>query len=120
MSDTLTYVWELEGGQDAELTVPITEGGDPVDLTGRTVDVKVRTQPGGSVLYQLPASAAELIHVDHSDAATPDGVRLSIPGAVSRAWFPAWSTGWWRMVITEPEGSDPERVVQGPFIVNPD
>lgn len=121
MSDTLEYVWELEGGQDAELVVPITEGGDPVDLTGRSVDVKVRTQPGGPVLYQFPTDMSELVHVNHEDQDKPDGVRLTVPGSVSRGWYPVWSTGWWRMVISGTgDDPDPERVVQGPFIVNPD
>lgn len=119
--DTLEYAWELEGGQDAELVVPITEGGEPLDLTGRTVDVKVRTQPGGPVLYQFPESFSELIHQNHADLEVADAVRITIPGDTSRTWYPVWSTGWWRMVITGPDsGGQPERVVQGPFIVNPD
>jgi hypothetical protein len=114
-SDTLTYSWRIEQGERERLEIPILNAdGDPFVITGWTVDAKVKTEPGGTVLYTWPASSITI---------ASNLLTLEIPGPVSAAW--TWTTGWWRAVITEPNPADPadpdvHRVIQGTFIMDRD
>jgi len=113
--DTRNFTWRIEAGEREVLSVPMlqADGVTPKDVTGYSVDAKIRDEQGGEVLYTFPP---EHITISGSD------IELLIPGPVSAAWV--WSVGWWRMVITvpDPDPLDPEtdRVVQGAFIVDAD
>lgn len=113
--DTLEYAWRIEAGERERLSIPVLdEDGSAANLTGFTIDAKIKTAKGsGVVLYAFPPE-----HITVS-AGT---VTLLIPGPVSAAWY--WTVGWWRMVITAPNPNpldpDSNRVIQGPFVVDPD
>jgi hypothetical protein len=78
------------------------------------VDAKIRNHPGGAVLYTFPV---DYVSIDSSGTVT-----VTVPAPVSAAW--AWNSGWYRVVITDPNSSadDPnsQRVVQGVIVIDPD
>ncbi len=115
MTTTTPYSWRIEAGERAEISFNVLDAADTeVDVEGWTIDAKIRTRPGGTVLYTVP--------VDHASIDSSGTVTLTIPAPVSAAW--AWTTGWWRAVITDPNSpaDDPQsqRVIAGPFVVDPD
>ena len=104
----LKWPWLVEQGEDTTLFVPVLDGdGQPVNVSGWSVDAKVKDRPGGSVLYSFP-----------SEGAVPDGVRvkLTVPGAASSAF--TFSRAWYRVLLTDPDGG-PLWLVQGLFAVTP-
>ena len=115
-NDTRTFAWRVEQGERETLSIPIFS--DPAeaeerDVTGWTVDAKVKTRPMGEVLYTWPAEHVTIIGND---------VELVLPGPVSAQWD--WIVGWFRVRLTAPDydPADPDtsRVIQGPFAVDPD
>lgn len=113
--DTTSYTWRIEAGERERLSIPVlTAESAAADLTGYTIDAKIKTAQGsGVVLYDFPPE-----HITVEDGT----ISLLIPAPVSAAWF--WSIGWWRVLITapvvDPDDPDTHRIVQGPFIVDPD
>lgn len=114
--DTRTFPWRVEQGERERLVIPIVDGAFPVDVTGWTVDAKVKTshELGAPTLYTWPAEHVKAIGTS---------VELLIPADVSLAWH--WQLGWYRVKVTDPASiaggdPDPQRVLQGPFIVDPD
>jgi hypothetical protein len=115
MPDTTTYGWRIEAGERSEISFPVLDSaGDEVDVEGWTVDAKIRTRPGGTVLYTFPT---DYVSIDSSGTVT-----VTIPAPVSKAW--AFTAGWYRVVITDPDSSlddpDSQRVVQGVVVIDPD
>lgn len=115
MPDTTVFGWRLEAGERAEISFPVVDADDvPVDVEGWTVDAKIRTRPGGTVLYTFPA---DYVSIDSSGLVT-----VTIPAPVSAAWV--FTNGWYRVVITDPNSSpdDPnaQRVLQGVVVIDPD
>jgi hypothetical protein len=112
-TDTIEYVWTVEQGERERISFPVTRNGSPQDLTGWTIDAKIKTEPGGAVLHVFPQN---MINVDG------DTIELTVPAPVSTAW--TWTVGWWRVVITapDPDPADPEsyRVIKGAFLVERD
>lgn len=114
-TDTRHWTWRVEAGEREAIDIPILQSDDvtPQDLTGYTIDAKIKTRPGGTVLYTFPLS--QVIVEDNI-------ITLVIPAPVSATW--TWSVGWWRLKVTapDPDPADPEtdRVIQGAFIVDPD
>jgi hypothetical protein len=112
--DTLSFTWRLEQGEREQLDIPVlADGVAEFDLTGWTVDAQVKTAPGGKTLYTWPP---ELIHISGHT------ITLLVPGPVSQSW--GWTTGWWRVVVTEPSPADPAdpdtfRIIQGSVLVVP-
>lgn len=111
--DTLDYLWRIEQGESEVLTIPVTDDGEPLTVTGWPVDAKITTNPGGPTLYAFPAELATSVGTD---------VLLRVPAAVSSVW--TFSVGWFRVRITNPD-SDPEepkvhRILQGPVLVDRD
>lgn len=112
-SDTLSFTWRLEQGERERLEIPVLGPDDTEhDITGWVVDAQVKTSPGGETLYTWPP---ELITVDGHV------ITLLVPGPTSAAW--TWSTGWWRVVVTEPSPADPAdpdtfRIIQGSILVD--
>lgn len=109
-NDTTEFVWRIEQGERERLVVPIENNGAPFNITGYSIDAKIKTEPGGTVLYTFPA---EDVTVDGST------IELIIPGPISAAW--TFTVAWWRVVITapNPDPADPEThlVLKGPFLV---
>lgn len=112
-SETREYIWRVKQGAKERLIIPVLDDGAPKDVTGFTVDAKVKTRPGGTVLYTWPS---DLIEIDG------DEVALLIPAPVSAAW--TWYAGWYRVKITDPASppDDPEisRVLQGAIFIDLD
>lgn len=114
-ADTTEFPWLVEAGERETLTFPILDGnGVAVAIPGWTVDAKIKTRPGGAVLYTFPTSA---ITVTTTVGST---VRLIIPASVSAAW--TFTTGWYRVKVADDDPDDPNafRVLAGPLIVDPD
>lgn len=115
MPDTTVYGWRIEAGERSEISFPVLDDDNaPVDVEGWTIDAKIRTRPGGIVLYAFPA---DYVSIDSAGIVT-----VTVPAPVSKAW--AFTNGWYRVVITDPASSadDPaaSRVVQGVLVVDPD
>jgi len=112
-SSTREYTWRITQGARERLVIPVFRDGSPEDVSAWTVDARIRTQPGGELLYTWPA---ELISVLGPE------VTLTVPAPVSSSW--AWERGWYRVVLTAPAGTaeDPEswRVLQGELVVDPE
>ncbi len=111
-SDVREYPWRVRQGAQERLIIPILDvTGAPKDVTGYTVDAKIKTEPGGAVLYTWPA---DLVDIDG------DEVALSIPAPVSALW--TWHTGWYRVKLTDPASpaEDPSvsRVLQGAIFLD--
>lgn len=115
-ADTRTYAWRIRQGRRERLLIPVVDAaGANFSITGWTIDAKIKTRPGGTVLHTVPPGDLEL---------SGDGFTLTliIPAPVSEAW--TWRTGWYRVKVTDP-ASDPadptvERPIEGPVTVDPD
>ncbi len=114
--DTTTWSWRVEGGEREVLVIPVLDdAAAPFSILGWTVDAKIKDQPGGVTLYTWPAEHAEITDGGNT-------VTLTIPGPVSSTWM--FRTGWYRVEVTDPN-SDPDdpntqRILQGPFELDPD
>lgn len=111
---TTDTAWRIPANARATRTFDVRNGpDDDVDITGWTVDAKIRTYPGGTLLYTVPAGDITV---------TGSEVALVIPAPVSATW--AFTNGWYRVRVYDPSSDedDPEasRVLQGPFVVDPD
>jgi hypothetical protein len=111
---TTTYNWRVRQATRERLIIPILNpDGSPKDVTGFTVDAKVKTVPGGAVLYTWPTDD---IDIDGT------GLALTIPAAVSALW--TWHGGWYRVKLTDPASpaEDPSvsRVLQGAIFIDLD
>lgn len=116
VGDTTAFAWRIEQGEREELVIPVLDDADSLFfITGWTVDAKVKTRPGGSVLYTWPA---ELAQITNGGAF----ITLTIPGPVSALW--TWAAGWYRVKVQDPlsEPDDPtvQRILAGPFVVDAD
>jgi hypothetical protein len=109
--DTKYYVWRIEQGQIETLNVPVTNDGDEFDVTGWDVDVKFKTNPGGTELYDFPSDG---ISIDD------DVITLTLPAVESSEWD--FFIGWYRVEITDPDSEDDDpttyRVLHGAFLVD--
>lgn len=106
------FTWRVRQAAQERLVIPILDAdGAPKDVTGWTVDAKIKTQPGGTVLYTWPVDDVE---IDGSD------VELNIPAPVSATW--TWGTSWYRVKLVAPNPSvdDPivSRVLQGAIVLD--
>lgn len=112
---TTDQAWRVTANQREQRSFDVFEGSTEVDITGWTIDARIRTRPGGAVLHTFPA--------DHTVIDGDGRVVCTIPAPVSAAW--AWTSGWYRIVVTDPDSPDPDdparsRVLQGPLVVDPD
>lgn len=109
--DTREYTWRIEAGEREKLTVPLLDGGEPIDITGWSVKAVIKDRRGGALLYTFPA---EHVNINGSE------VELTIPAPVSANWV--WTVGWWHMEVTPPDPNplDPptQIVVAGSFLVD--
>lgn len=108
---TATYNWRVRQAARERLIIPIL--GEDVDITGYTVDAKIKTEQGGAVLYTWPLADIDI---------APNELALVIPAAVSAAW--TWHVGWYRVKLTDPDSpvDDPSvsRVLQGAIFIDLD
>ena len=114
LSDTTDFAWRVEQGERETIHIPILDSDNAEYLIdGWEVDATIKDRPGGTVLYTWPG---EQITVNGNI------IELVVPAAVSLTW--TWTVGWWRVKITDPtsDENDPTvyRVIQGPFVVEPD
>lgn len=111
--DTANYTWHVEAGETEGLVIPVLDGETPLDVTGWPVDAKIKTNPGGPLLFEFPD---DLIEADGSE------VTLRLPAMVSEDW--AFTTGWLRVKVTDPASppGNPAtyRILQGPVLVDLD
>lgn len=115
MADTTSAPWRIAANTRETRSFDVLNGEDgDVTITGWTVDARIRTRPGGIVLWTFPA---EFVSIE-----TPGTVVLTVPAPVSAGW--AWTTGWYRIVVSDPaspEGNpDASRVLQGVVVIDPD
>jgi len=113
-SDVRTDTWRVRQAAQERLVVPILKAdGSPQDITGFAVDAKIKTEPGGTVLYTWPLADLDI---------DGDELTLSIPAPVSAAW--TWHAGWYRVKLTDPASpaEDPSvsRVLQGAIFLDLD
>jgi hypothetical protein len=113
-SDVREYTWRVKQAAQERLVIPILDiNGTPKDVTGYTVDAKIKTEPGGVVLYTWPTGDVVI---------DGDEVELTIPAPVSATW--TWHTGWYRVKLTDPASpaEDPAvaRVLQGAIFIDLD
>jgi hypothetical protein len=109
------WPWRHTQGERDPVTFQVLDVNDSAySITGWTVDAKIKTRPKGTVLHTFGEDDIEI---------SPDGfaVTLTIPAAVSSAW--TWTTGYYRIKVIDP--SDPDdptvrRLLQGPFVTDPD
>ena len=119
MSESPEFPWVIEAGAEEVLVVPIVQDGAPVNVAGWALSCTVRARRGETVVrYTFPTADMLAVHHAHPDPAQRDAVQLRIPGPVSRAWPPSWTTGWWALELTPPSGGT-KRVIQGPLVVDP-
>lgn len=111
--DTARFVWCIEAGETEGLTIPVLDGGSPLDITGWTVDAQIKRKPGGTAVYTF---TPDLISTANS------AVKLRLPPAASVGW--TFTTAWFRVKLIDPTSppSDPTiyRILQGPVVINPD
>lgn len=115
MGDTTTKLWPITAGAKEQRAFDVLNPSDVgVDITGWTVDAKIRSRPAGLVVHTFPT---DMITVNSSGH-----VVLTVPAPISKAW--TWANGWYRIVVTPPsspvENPDSSRVLQGPVVVSPD
>jgi hypothetical protein len=112
-SDVREYDWHVRQATRERLIIPVLDDGEPATIAGWTVDAKVKTAPGGTVLYTWPTS--DIAIVGHE-------VILTIPAPVSAAW--TWGTSWYRVKLIDPGSSvdNPaiSRVLQGALVLDLD
>lgn len=111
---TTEAAWRIKAGQREQRTFDVNDTGGEVDVTGWTVDAKIRTRPGGLAVHVFP---------DQHITVAGGEVTLTIPAPTSAVW--TWATGWYRCVLTNPDSPDPDdpqssRVLEGVFVVDPD
>lgn len=110
-SDVREYDWHVRQATRERLIIPIL--GENVDITDWTVDAKIKTQPGGAVLYTWPTGDI---------AVAAQEVTLTIPAPVSAAW--TWGTSWYRVKLIDPDSpaDNPavSRVLQGAIVLDLD
>lgn len=97
--------------------IPILKAdGSPKNITGFTVDAKIKTEPGGVALYTWPLADLDIGGADGNE------LTLTIPAPVSMTW--TWHTGWYRVKVTDPASpaEDPSvsRVLQGAIFLDLD
>lgn len=104
------YEWVHEQGELDTRRVPVLDADGPKDVTGWIVDAKIKTFPGGTVLYTWPSQNVVVSGTD---------VDITILPAVSSGWL--FERGWWRLKVTHPvDPTQAFRIVQGKFIVSKD
>lgn len=106
----LWYDWTTEQGELDQRSIPVLLAGAPFDVTGWSVDAKIRVRPGGGVLHTWAPG-------DITAAGT--NVILTILPATSLGW--TFQRGWWRCKVIHP--TDPtqvSRIIQGAFRVSRD
>jgi hypothetical protein len=110
---TTDQPWRISANQRERRSFDVFDGPTEVDITGWTIDAKIRTRPGGDILHTFPAERAVI---------ESGRVVCTIPAPISAAW--AWTSGWYRIVVTNPaspaDDPDRSRVLQGPLVVDPD
>lgn len=114
--DTAEFLWRIEKGETESMTFPVVLGGQPLTVTGWTVDAQVKTNPGGPTLYTFPAEHIEITGDDN------DQITLRLPDSASADW--TFCVAWYRVRITDPDSpvDDPisYRVLQGTLLVDHD
>lgn len=112
--DTPEFTWIVEKGEAESMTFPVALGGTPLDLTGWTVDAKVKVNPGGPVLYTFLPEHIEIGGDDSNE------VTLRVPESVSDEWD--FSVAYYRVRVVDPEAPIDApvsyRVLQGPLLVD--
>jgi hypothetical protein len=113
-SDVGTYSWRVRQGARERLVIPtLNSDGSPKDITGFTVDAKIKTEPGGVVLYTWPAEDVDILGAE---------LQLTIPAPTSALW--TWHAGWYRVKVTDPASpaEDPAvtRLLQGAIYLDLD
>lgn len=112
-TDVREFDWHVQQAAREQLVIPVLDGGEPAVITGWTVDAKIKTQPGGAVLYTWPSSDIEI---------NGHEVTLTIPAPVSAAW--TWGTSWYRVKLIDPDSpvDNPavSRVLQGAIVLDLD
>lgn len=116
MTATLTgaatiYDWTVPAGELVQLRFPVLDrDGAPFSVTGWSVDAKIKTRAGGTVLHTWATG-----DIQTSGAF----VTLTVLPATSLGW--AFDRGWWRAKVIHPsDATQIYRVIQGRFIVDPD
>ena len=116
MGSTTVAEWQITANAREQRTFDVLDGeNDEVDISGWTVDARIRTRPGGLTLHAFPE---DMISIDPSGQVT-----LTVPAPVSKAW--AWTTAWYRIRVEDPDSPDADdpdasRTLEGPVVVKPD
>lgn len=107
----LVYNWTISQSELVKLQVPVTDGsGQAFDVTGWSVDAKIKDAPGGTVLYTWSN-----INIVVSGTT----VTLIVPWTDSSTW--TFTGGWYRVKIIHPtDSSQVYRILQGIVQVQPD
>jgi hypothetical protein len=106
-----TYTFCIRPGTDWTQTLTWTSGGTPVDLTGWSAHMQIRSDPGGE-LYADISTAAGGITLG-GDAGT---ITLTIANAVTGAW--TWDNAYYDLLMTDTSGNI-SCLLSGQVIANP-
>lgn len=109
--DTPVWDWEIAAGVLTQLNIPVLDSaGELFTVNGWSVDAKVKTRPGGSVLHTWQPA-------DIAVAGT--SVTLTVLPATSLAW--RFTASHYRVKIIHPsDATQIYRILQGRFDVLPD
>lgn len=107
------YRFTIDQGATFRRVLKWTTGdGNPVDLTGFSARMEIRSKVGGELLHSLRTSTGEI-----TLGGTEGTIQLHIPADVSASW--TWRTAVYDLELITPDG-DVIRLIQGGIQINPE
>ncbi|WP_344580481.1 hypothetical protein [Nonomuraea roseoviolacea] len=106
------YRFTIDQGATFRRVLRWTSGGEPLNLTGFSARMEIRTKTGGELLYRLDTSTGGI-----TLGGVEGTIQLHIPASASTAW--AWRTGVYDLELIGPTG-DVVRLIQGGVQVSPE
>jgi hypothetical protein len=109
----MTGTWPMRFNQGATVDLLLTWTTDekvPIDVTGWSAAMQVRTEPGGTLLASLSSGTGEI-----TMGGTAGTIRLLVAADVTTAWV--WRRGVYDLLLTNPD-DQATRLLEGPASVS--